>query len=197
MANLEFVLPPAPTTNVKVAFGQDDLVRRSASNISPPAKQLTPVSKLIDVSKCIGCKACQVACLEWNDMHQEIGFNHGVYDNPLDLTPESFTVRPCTEALPLILPDARETVQGPRGLMVVGVSSVVSRDINSVPGPASMVRWFTAVCSRCESVMVTSGLFCGPYRMAMLVMVNELWVRSLESSTVSCLTSVTETGAPI
>jgi formate dehydrogenase iron-sulfur subunit len=65
MANFEYVLPPAPTTNVKVAFGEDDLVRRSASNISPPAKQLTPVSKLIDVSKCIGCKACQVACLEW------------------------------------------------------------------------------------------------------------------------------------
>ena len=33
MANFEYVLPPAPTTNVKVAFGEEDLVRRSASNI--------------------------------------------------------------------------------------------------------------------------------------------------------------------
>jgi len=97
MANFEYVLPPAPTTNVKVAFGEDDLVRRSASNISPPAKQLTPVSKLIDVSKCIGCKACQVACLEWNNMREEVGYNHGVYDNPLDLTPASFTVMRYTE----------------------------------------------------------------------------------------------------
>ena len=35
-------------------------MRRSASTISPPARQLTQVAKLIDVSKCIGCKACQV-----------------------------------------------------------------------------------------------------------------------------------------
>ena len=97
MANLEFVLPPAPTTNVKTTFGQEDLVRRSASNISPPSRQLTQVAKLIDVSKCIGCKACQVACLQWNDMRQEVGFNHGVYDNPLDLTPEMFTVMRFTE----------------------------------------------------------------------------------------------------
>jgi succinate dehydrogenase/fumarate reductase-like Fe-S protein len=26
------------------------------------------VAKLIDVSKCIGCKACQTACMEWNDL---------------------------------------------------------------------------------------------------------------------------------
>ncbi|MFQ5956322.1 MAG: formate dehydrogenase subunit beta [Candidatus Brocadiales bacterium] len=26
------------------------------------------VAKLIDVSTCIGCKACEVACLEWNDL---------------------------------------------------------------------------------------------------------------------------------
>jgi formate dehydrogenase iron-sulfur subunit len=50
------------------------------------------VAKLIDTSKCIGCKACQVACLEWNDMREEVGFNTGVYDNPHDLTPAMFTV---------------------------------------------------------------------------------------------------------
>ncbi|HJZ69593.1 MAG TPA: formate dehydrogenase subunit beta, partial [Blastocatellia bacterium] len=25
------------------------------------------VCKYIDVSTCIGCKACEVACVEWND----------------------------------------------------------------------------------------------------------------------------------
>jgi formate dehydrogenase iron-sulfur subunit len=50
------------------------------------------VAKLIDTSKCIGCKACQSACLEWNNLREEVGFNHGIYDNPLDLTPESLTV---------------------------------------------------------------------------------------------------------
>ncbi len=84
---------PNPSTSASAAkFDDKDLVRRSASNIAPPARQLTPVAKLIDVSKCIGCKACQVACLEWNDLREEVGVNHGVYDNPLDLTPASLTV---------------------------------------------------------------------------------------------------------
>ncbi|MBV8459154.1 MAG: 4Fe-4S binding protein, partial [Acetobacteraceae bacterium] len=29
------------------------------------------VVKLIDVSKCIGCKACQAACDEWNNLKPE------------------------------------------------------------------------------------------------------------------------------
>jgi formate dehydrogenase iron-sulfur subunit len=89
------MFPPVPnpsTTASAAKFDDKDLVRRSASNIAPPARQLTPVAKLIDVSKCIGCKACQVACLEWNDLREEVGVNQGVYDNPLDLTPASLTV---------------------------------------------------------------------------------------------------------
>ena len=93
----EFELPPAPTENIKVDLGEADLVRRSASTVPPPARKLTEVAKLIDVSKCIGCKACQVACLEWNDKTERIGFNYGVYDDPVDLTPESFTVMRFTE----------------------------------------------------------------------------------------------------
>lgn len=93
----DFVLAPAPTKDVKVSVGEGDLVRRSASTVPAPSKQLTPVAKLIDVSKCIGCKACEVACLEWNDMRTPVGINAGVYDNPPDLTPEMFTVMRFTE----------------------------------------------------------------------------------------------------
>jgi formate dehydrogenase iron-sulfur subunit len=50
------------------------------------------VAKLIDVTTCIGCKACQVACSEWNDIRDDIGHNVGVYDNPADLTAKSWTV---------------------------------------------------------------------------------------------------------
>jgi formate dehydrogenase iron-sulfur subunit len=89
---LQHIFPPAPTQNVKVDLSEADLVRRSASSVPQPARKLTSVAKLIDTSKCIGCKACQSACLEWNNLRQEIGFNHGIYDNPLDLTPESLTV---------------------------------------------------------------------------------------------------------
>jgi formate dehydrogenase iron-sulfur subunit len=94
------MFPPLPNPSVQSSapqFGEQDLVRRSASSVPPPARQLTPMAKLIDVSKCIGCKACQSACLEWNDLREEVGFNHGVYDNPLDLTPDSLTVMRFTE----------------------------------------------------------------------------------------------------
>lgn len=50
------------------------------------------MAKLIDVTTCIGCKACQVACSEWNDIRDEVGHNVGVYDNPADLTAKSWTV---------------------------------------------------------------------------------------------------------
>ena len=72
-----------------------DIKRLSATTVTP-VQARTPVTgtvaKLIDVSKCIGCKACQSACMEWNDLRDEVGETTGVYDNPLDLTPQSWTV---------------------------------------------------------------------------------------------------------
>ncbi|HTS84744.1 MAG TPA: formate dehydrogenase subunit beta [Usitatibacter sp.] len=70
-----------------------DLKQRSATTVQPPSARSNPeVSKLIDISKCIGCKACQVACSEWNDLRDTVGTNVGVYDNPADLSPESWTL---------------------------------------------------------------------------------------------------------
>jgi formate dehydrogenase iron-sulfur subunit len=70
-----------------------DVTRRSATTTpSPHERKTAEVAKLIDVSKCIGCKACQVACMEWNDVRDEIGSNVGVYDNPPDLSGASWTV---------------------------------------------------------------------------------------------------------
>ena len=89
------MFPPLPNPSVQPsapAFGDQDLVRRSASSVPRPAQELPKVAKLIDTSKCIGCKACQVACLEWNNLREEVGENRGVYDNPGDLTPASLTV---------------------------------------------------------------------------------------------------------
>src|SRR5579862_94640 len=72
-----------------------DIVRRSATTQPPPGVRAaaTPqVAKLIDTSKCIGCKACQAACMEWNDLRDQIGTNTGSYNNPPDLTDKSWTV---------------------------------------------------------------------------------------------------------
>ena len=94
------MFPPIPNPTGQSAaakFGDEDLMRRSASTVTPPAKRQTEVAKLIDVTKCIGCKACQTACLEWNELREEIGVNVGVYDNPHDLTPNSWTLMRYTE----------------------------------------------------------------------------------------------------
>jgi len=71
-----------------------DIQRRSATTTpSPDVRQtMMKVAKLIDVSKCIGCKACQAACMEWNDVRDEIGTCVGVYDNPPNLSADSWTV---------------------------------------------------------------------------------------------------------
>jgi formate dehydrogenase iron-sulfur subunit len=71
-----------------------DVTRRSATTTTPPSARhaAEPVAKLIDISKCIGCKACQVACMQWNDLRDDIGTTAGIYDNPVDLTDQSWTV---------------------------------------------------------------------------------------------------------
>jgi formate dehydrogenase iron-sulfur subunit len=55
------------------------------------------VAKLIDVSKCIGCKACQVGLPRVEQLAEEVGVNVGVYDNPHDLTPNTWTLMRFTE----------------------------------------------------------------------------------------------------
>jgi formate dehydrogenase iron-sulfur subunit len=75
-----------------------DVQKRSATTTAPPQVRVAeePVAKLIDISKCIGCKACQVACMEWNDLRDEITYNPGL-NNPIDLSDQSWTVMRFTE----------------------------------------------------------------------------------------------------
>jgi formate dehydrogenase iron-sulfur subunit len=70
-----------------------DIARRSATTTQPPSvRQGLKVAKLIDISKCIGCKACQAACMEWNDLRDIVHEAQGYYDNPRDLSEKSWTV---------------------------------------------------------------------------------------------------------
>ena len=56
-----------------------DILRRSASQTAPPqARSRVEVAKLIDISRCIGCKACQAACMEWNDLRDDVGVARGL-----------------------------------------------------------------------------------------------------------------------
>jgi formate dehydrogenase beta subunit len=50
-----------------------DIVRISATSPPAPGIRMQPtVVKLVDTSTCIGCKACEVACQEWNDLPPEM-----------------------------------------------------------------------------------------------------------------------------
>src|SRR5471030_2141604 len=79
-------------------MASQDIIARSATTTVPPSvRNQEEVAKLIDTTKCIGCKACQVACSEWNELRDEVGHNHGTYDNPHDLSAETWTLMRFTE----------------------------------------------------------------------------------------------------
>ena len=70
-----------------------DIKQRSATTTpSTQVRKTIEIAKLIDVTTCTGCKACQSACMEWNDVRPPVGVNVGVYDNPPDLSAEAWTV---------------------------------------------------------------------------------------------------------
>jgi len=48
--------------------------------------------KLIDTTKCTGCRACQVACKQWNGLPAETTHFTGSYQNPLDLSYNTWTL---------------------------------------------------------------------------------------------------------
>ncbi len=45
---------------------------------------------LIDTTRCTACRACQVACKQWNKLPADATVNRGSYENPPDLTPHLF-----------------------------------------------------------------------------------------------------------
>ena len=67
--------------------GALDIVRISATTPPAPGVRRQPtVTKLIDTSTCIGCKACEVACQEWNDLPPETTVQMGTYQTLPEMT---------------------------------------------------------------------------------------------------------------
>lgn len=52
---------------------------------------MAAVMMFIDQSKCIGCKACQVACKQWHSLPAETTSFTGSYTNPPDLSGRTLT----------------------------------------------------------------------------------------------------------
>ena len=58
-------------------------IRRISATLSPSTgvRETPKVAKLIDTTTCIGCKACEVACQEWNDLQSEETQQFGTYQD--------------------------------------------------------------------------------------------------------------------
>ena len=71
----------APTSVIRRASADFTRASSSASvrGEATALRTLPVVSKLIDTSTCIGCKACEVACQEWNDLPVVPNQQRGTY----------------------------------------------------------------------------------------------------------------------
>jgi formate dehydrogenase iron-sulfur subunit len=47
---------------------------------------------LYDNSRCIGCRACQMACKQWNDLPPQSTDPQGIYESPYGLSPAAWTL---------------------------------------------------------------------------------------------------------
>ena len=45
---------------------------------------------LFDATRCTACRGCQVACKQWNELKAGETINRGSYENPPDLSPETW-----------------------------------------------------------------------------------------------------------
>jgi formate dehydrogenase iron-sulfur subunit len=73
----------------------DAIVLKSSTTTATPQARSTvaEVGQLIDVTKCIGCKACTAACFVWNELRDEISDAVGIYDEEVvDLSDQMWSV---------------------------------------------------------------------------------------------------------
>jgi len=129
-----------------------DIKRRSATTTPSPSVRTTlEVAKLIDISKCIGCKACQVACMEWNDLRDTVGRNRGVYDNPADLSDQSWTVMRFAEVEPT--PGRLEWLIRKDGCMHCADPGC----LKSCPAPGAIIQYSNGIVDFHEESCVGCG----------------------------------------
>ena len=48
--------------------------------------------KLFDTSKCTGCRSCQLACKQWNQLKAKQTRHRGTYQNPPELQPNTYLI---------------------------------------------------------------------------------------------------------
>ncbi len=74
--------------------------RISATPAPPPGVGAGPeYAKLVDISRCIGCKGCEVACKEWNELGVEPTTNFGSYQSHENLSSHTWLLMRFHEAV--------------------------------------------------------------------------------------------------
>jgi formate dehydrogenase iron-sulfur subunit len=109
------------------------------------------VAKLIDTTKCIGCKACQVACMEWNDLRDEIGTCTGHYQNPPDLSDKSWTLMKFAE---------HETPKGDLEWLIRKDGCMHCADpgcLKACPSPGAIVQYANGIVDFHEEACIGCG----------------------------------------
>jgi formate dehydrogenase iron-sulfur subunit len=56
------------------------------------------MAMLYDASRCVGCRACQMACKQWNGLPPESTDPQGLYESPCDLSAHTWTLIQLAEA---------------------------------------------------------------------------------------------------
>ncbi|MGD9146207.1 MAG: 4Fe-4S dicluster domain-containing protein, partial [Anaerolineae bacterium] len=56
------------------------------------ATDVKSAALLLDLGKCTACRGCQAACKQWNDLPGEETQNWGSYQNPADLSYDTYTL---------------------------------------------------------------------------------------------------------
>jgi formate dehydrogenase iron-sulfur subunit len=56
------------------------------------ATDIKSAAMLLDLTKCTACRGCQAACKQWNDLPAEETVNWGSYQNPPDLSYNTYTL---------------------------------------------------------------------------------------------------------
>ena len=56
-------------------------------------------AKLIDTKRCVGCRACQVICKEWNELPANVTKQRGSHQNPPDLNAHNYKLVRFSERL--------------------------------------------------------------------------------------------------
>ncbi|ABL78806.1 4Fe-4S dicluster domain-containing protein [Thermofilum pendens] len=90
---------------------------------------------LVDLDKCIGCRACQVACKDWNSRQAEKTTFSPTFTNPPDLTANDWKVVFYYEG------KSKKALLTPAG-------EVVFEQVDVVPLPFQCMHCATAPCSR-------------------------------------------------